>query len=340
MISRINESGRKKVFPKLKGFIFAVFMGVASFSASNAWGESRVGNGGDSMAALFVSEADNALQLISEALRSGAFTPPPSFSFQRFEQRIKTATVYTQDKTFLGNVEVDALNFPEENKIILNRSRWRTFSFDIKAKRFLVLHEYFGLANIRDGSYETSSFIVRKMQNGGDAGELWFLKDLAWGSTDNPFYGAYFEYNGFLFSQPRAGGKMYIQRGAVVQRQNVVEQEAFCIVHAPNTSSPVPRIPLRAVILSASEENVALPEFGNAQRQSVQMVLDKAYFTQLQCVQSVFSEAKLTVRDALDELRHVVYLNHLGAGRAGKPRECEPEGPTPGPVPGPMSRRW
>ncbi|MEQ1878692.1 MAG: hypothetical protein ABL958_18765, partial [Bdellovibrionia bacterium] len=71
-------------------------------------------------------------------------------------------------------VPVDAINQPENNLILLNRSRWRAMRGEESKRQRLVFHEYLGILGIEDGNYQVSSrmkFPVSRMDI-GEADEL------------------------------------------------------------------------------------------------------------------------------------------------------------------------
>jgi hypothetical protein len=153
---------------------------------------SRVGNGGDSLAAAFVDQADTLLdQLIKVWTQAEAEVI--GVDLRALETAIQEAVVFTQDSTFSEGEEVDALNDPEAKKITLSRSRFRSVTYDLKALKLLVLHEYLGIARIPDRSYGTSNDLLRPLFSGGEAGESFPFEEVTARSPTNPFWGARFQ---------------------------------------------------------------------------------------------------------------------------------------------------
>ena len=293
---------------------FAFFPGYLSV----AHAESRVGNGGDALAAEFVANADEVLQLATTLVQTSNTSMPAGFDLEAFSQKIKTAKVYTQDRTFSNGFEVDALNFPDENRIVVNRTRWRTLYFDLKVSRMLVIHEYLGLAKAEDSSYQISSFMIRKINNGGDNGELWLLKDIDDKRYTNPFYGAYLDAQLNIFEPSRVPYSIFFQTGRKVSERDVNKSQPYCVINVPalNISSrPAATVKVKLQIFSATETT-------GFDGQPVAINVQKsALINQFVCTNGAGNINKTTVKDALDSLGNYIFLNHLGSSKLGN--QCE-----------------
>lgn len=294
--------------------LFGMAIVGAALQPLDAYGVARVGNGGDALAAEFVANADEVLQLVTALIEDGNVTLPAGFNFARFRERIQTAVVYTQDKTMSQGYEVDALNFPAENRIVVSRGRWRSIAFDLKVVRQLIIHEYLGLAGADDRSYQISSFLIRKIHNGGDRGELWLLKDLGDGRHTNPFYGAWLETRLNLFKPSRTPYSLHLQKGRVVSLRNLDRTEPHCEIKVPafqGSGNPPDSVKVKFDVFSTQEVPGAA---GNSVRLDVRK---PALVSDFVCTNGEGAVDKATVRDALDALGETFFLNHLGRARLG-----------------------
>jgi|GEM_PF-4090839 len=286
---------------------------MMAFVPAIAHAESRVGNGGDAMAAEFVSVADETVELLATLGSTDAQGFPPGFDLVRFRKAVATSKVFTSEKTFLeGGTEVDALNYPDEGRIVLSRSRWKGVGYDLKTVRLLVIHEYLGLSRHDDSSYAISSYLVRKINNGGSRGELWPLKDIDDTRYTNPFYGAFFE-GTFDAFRPLAGegGTVYWQNGKKISESSVDFAKAHCIIENTVPSLPTSNATLKFAIFGAEESP--------GDSAAVKIELKKSFIGSFVCSRGRGGRdaQKTTVKDALDALGSGLFLYHFGAAQVG-----------------------
>jgi hypothetical protein len=78
---------------------------------------------------------------------------------------VQNTLVYSseEDQVKLRGQIVDAINYPESKKIILNRTRWREAVLSDKLK--LVLHEYFGIIGVERDTYTASVEFVGALKS-------------------------------------------------------------------------------------------------------------------------------------------------------------------------------
>lgn len=273
------------------------------------------------MAAEYVSMGDEIVEILETMRKTDVQAFPSGFDFAGFKRAVAKGVVYTQEQTFLGNdgrgPEVDALNYPDEGRIVLSRSRWRGIGYNLKAVRLLVIHEYLGLARQDDSTYRISSYLVRKINNGGSRGELWPLKDVDDKRFTNPFYGAFFETT-FQGLRPLAGqgNVVFFQGGQKIPEARVDLAQPWCELEIAG-SLPTAAAELKLSIFDASE----LP--GEGARVSID--LKKAFVKSFVCSRGEGgrSTQKTTVKDALDALGSQMFLYHYGAAQVGNP-QCTP----------------
>ncbi|HLE01708.1 MAG TPA: hypothetical protein VJB59_15710 [Bdellovibrionota bacterium] len=123
---------------------------LSLMSSSMAIAGSEAGNGGDSL----VFEFLNIAALNYTVLKKG-LTPqvdPNAYRSVTESTNVESTfeTLYDKD-----GMERDALNFPEQRKIRINRVRWNAMTQ--AKKEILVLHEYLGILGISDPGYDVSS---------------------------------------------------------------------------------------------------------------------------------------------------------------------------------------
>lgn len=120
-----------------------------------------VGNGGDGVSAEFVLTAQTAVELI----KSSVVNDVKGFKMNAFIGAVATTKVNSADSLTLNGNEVDAINYPQEKKLVVNRSRWALLrSEDQTVPRFmLVLHEYLWLSGSDDSSYKISKTLIQRL---------------------------------------------------------------------------------------------------------------------------------------------------------------------------------
>lgn len=119
-----------------------------------AYAEKETGNGGDSYAQDFVYYGKEAIRLLKS-------NPIPEIDTRRLEQAVKETLVSSEDRLRLNGNEVDAINYPSERKIVINRNRWKDLASDEYKKIFLTLHEYLYMIGVEDVNYIVSNKIDR-----------------------------------------------------------------------------------------------------------------------------------------------------------------------------------
>lgn len=140
-------------FFKPSALIATVFMiGSAAFGPA-ALASKEVGNGGDQIAIEFVDLATSVLSYLKQVR-------PPQIDLARLEKAISTVLVESTDEALvLRGAVKDAINFPEEAKILVNRSAWAKRNND-RTRAVLALHEYLGILGVDDTAYRVSSIAL------------------------------------------------------------------------------------------------------------------------------------------------------------------------------------
>lgn len=279
---------------------------------------SRVGNGGDSLAATFVDQADTVMEQLKKV-----WTPAQAkalgIDLKALETAIQETVVFTQDQTFSEGEEVDALNDPEKKKITLSRSRFRQVTYDLKALKLLVLHEYLGIARIPDRSYGASNALLRPLFYGGEAGESFPFDEVASRSPTNPFWGARFEAQLGVLATP-FDRRVTVQGGRVLDDQAVDASKPSCTFGLTgNTFDPsdkrVVRLPVYAV-QRVAQGSIRI-DTGRAAlvRDFICTVPEKAAGANRE-------NQPVTVGDVLDAVSGAFDFVHQGHSRVG---HCRPE---------------
>lgn len=153
-------------FTACAGFSAAATSTISTKSLSKT--ETRSGGadagGGDLYALQFIALGQEIVQNYATM----GLDKIESFSREEFAAAVKNTKVETQDRTFLGTREVDAINYPSKGLIQLSRARWdeanQKNAKDIDLL-YLVAHEYIGIATKgqADGDlYLATSGLLRK----------------------------------------------------------------------------------------------------------------------------------------------------------------------------------
>ncbi len=79
------------------------------------------------------------------------------------KSRLETAKIEsTNDRLEVNGAEVDAINYPAQNRIVISRPRW-ALEKPIETRAGLVLHEYLGLL-LKDAHYTISSKVAARIK--------------------------------------------------------------------------------------------------------------------------------------------------------------------------------
>lgn len=140
--------------------MFIFFIGFIFSTIVQA--QNTVGNGGDVIAAEFNSIARTAIHF----LKSKPLSNLEKTIIQSVESRIDTTLLVTvSEKLILNGREVDAINYPGEDKILISKDRWGQIRLRNPAERTLiVLHEYIWIAGFNDQNYDFSTKLVNKVK--------------------------------------------------------------------------------------------------------------------------------------------------------------------------------
>lgn len=125
---------------------------------TTAWAGNTVANGGDVVAADFAQRARKLINGYKEKRFQEEYRP----IIANLKRVLLTTKVRSEENLKLDSQEVNAINIPAENLIIVNRSTWD----DLKSKEkyFLILHEYLWIAGYDDSSYQISSAIKEQAE--------------------------------------------------------------------------------------------------------------------------------------------------------------------------------
>jgi hypothetical protein len=125
--------------------------------------DGQEGHGGDTVVAEFLLLAND----IAEAFGEVEVTLLPSETFStEFDEALRDTTVTSAENVYLGDVEVDAINFPTtgDSRIIVGRSRWLDNRINNFQRRRLVVHEYLSILGYEDFHYKLSHSLVLKIE--------------------------------------------------------------------------------------------------------------------------------------------------------------------------------
>jgi hypothetical protein len=121
------------------------------------------GNGGDRRAIEFVVIAEKIAQYVTDAKKT-------EVDIEKFHLAIATTKVESTNKILkLKGIPKDAINYPQEKRIIFNRESWDSSS-DESIRAVLVFHEYLGIMGVDDSSYKYSKKILKDLSFGQASG--------------------------------------------------------------------------------------------------------------------------------------------------------------------------
>lgn len=105
--------------------------------------------GGDSVSAEFTQIA----RFIAGVIRTQTTLP---VSAAAFDAAINSTLVVSKRRTILNGNEMEAINYPSQHKIEVNRTRWLENKDAIQRRYVLVAHEYLGILGLDDKRYQIS----------------------------------------------------------------------------------------------------------------------------------------------------------------------------------------
>lgn len=144
--------------------ITAGWLVIFSLFFTNTYAGDGVGNGGDGLAAEFILTAKDAFRILKSKPESAQY-----LNLDKLSMAIaNTKVISTKDSLILNGIEVDAINYPSQQLIKINRARWLDLRHLNRTRtRFnLVVHEYLGIMGIDDHQYDISESIVKIMNPG------------------------------------------------------------------------------------------------------------------------------------------------------------------------------
>ncbi|OFZ49680.1 MAG: hypothetical protein A2381_05615 [Bdellovibrionales bacterium RIFOXYB1_FULL_37_110] len=139
----------------LKTVCLIIFTQLFISSYSFAIPGSMDGGGGNAESLKFTMIANRALMIVQE--NQAKF---PEVSYSDFQNAIKKTKVkITNEELILDGEKKEAINYPKESLIKVNRFAFRALTSNVLAQIALVVHEYLGILAIDDPNYHISSRI-------------------------------------------------------------------------------------------------------------------------------------------------------------------------------------
>ncbi|OFZ53016.1 MAG: hypothetical protein A2428_17910 [Bdellovibrionales bacterium RIFOXYC1_FULL_54_43] len=120
-----------------------------------------VAGGGDTAGQEFTSLGQSVSRFLFQLDPANAPVDPKEFA-----NAVTTTIVRSDEHAMLGKTwykrgqEVDAINFPVERRILINRSRWKQNNDEQKLS--LAMHEYLGILGLDDKNYQISGPFLRE----------------------------------------------------------------------------------------------------------------------------------------------------------------------------------
>jgi hypothetical protein len=136
--------------PKTNRTLYLALTGLITMYASTAQA-GKEAHGGDGIALEVTALASN----LAENMKQGLITVP-GVNADTFAKQVRATRIETRDIVICDGTEVDACNYPDENRIEISRPHWTEYGTDLRRKRALVLHEFLGIMRAGDYKYEMS----------------------------------------------------------------------------------------------------------------------------------------------------------------------------------------
>jgi hypothetical protein len=145
---------------RLKNFFFLFSLLLSPW----AYGFWYTGNAGDVYSAEFILTGTDLVQRIQNSGLPVSDLVDPAL----LRAAILKTTVHSEERVYNRGYEVDAVNLPNEKKIVINRSRWRDLrkSNETRNRYLLVLHEYLYLMGINDTGFRYSAGYIDRLNIG------------------------------------------------------------------------------------------------------------------------------------------------------------------------------
>lgn len=151
----------------MKSYLLALTLSVLASAVPNL-AQGRLladgfdsGNAGDAVGAEFLYSARDLLQRFELLETRGEKLVDTG----RLRRAIETTVVVSEERVYLNGMERDAVNFPEQKLIKVNRTRWKELRqpVETKARLTLVLHEFLWILKIDDTNYSVSAPLIEKL---------------------------------------------------------------------------------------------------------------------------------------------------------------------------------
>lgn len=132
--------------------IVLIMIAFTNVAANAGLGSEGVG-GGDAYSLEFIRMA-NRIRILIEVELKDKFDEIEISILKKAIQETEVITV--SEELYLNGVVKDALNYPSEKRILVNRSRLERTMKDRNSFRSLVFHEYLGIISVSDKNYYLS----------------------------------------------------------------------------------------------------------------------------------------------------------------------------------------
>lgn len=140
--------------PVLLAFFTALIFKVDPVFALSVGG-TDVGRGGDSIALDFKSLGLYAVDFIRQDANLST-----KVDIERLRKTIEGAQIEVQDRVLLNNIEKDAANYTDSQRIVISAKRWLQMASNDPRKIAIVVHEYLGLMGDSDLNYEVTNSLL------------------------------------------------------------------------------------------------------------------------------------------------------------------------------------
>jgi hypothetical protein len=152
-----------------KIFLLIILCVMVTSAAMGKTGQE--GHGGDIVVAEFILLAKRISQQFDDLEQE---LLPDSEFVLLFQEAVESTRIISAEHVYLGDVEVDAINYPDsdESRIVIGRNRWLDRRITVFSRSLLVIHEYLSIIGYDDIQYALSYQLTERIEGNEEQSNL------------------------------------------------------------------------------------------------------------------------------------------------------------------------